>query len=67
MFPSHVPAPCLQSTYLRENCIAYSVIRLEVVNLLPEHQHPQVLAEELDHIQGVGEARAVFGEPVKRG
>jgi hypothetical protein len=29
---------------------AYSMVGFEVVDLLPEYQHPQVLAEKLDHI-----------------
>ena len=41
-----------------------AVVRLEVVDLLAEDQHPQVLAHELDGVEGVVEARAVAGEPV---
>jgi hypothetical protein len=38
------------------------VVCLQIVDLLPEHQHPQVLAEKLNHVQCIGEARAVAGE-----
>lgn len=41
-----------------------AVVRLEVVDLLAEDQHPQILAHELDGVEGVVEARAVAGEPV---
>lgn len=42
----------------------YPVVRLKIVDLLPEDQHPDVLAEELDHVERVGEARPVFRESV---
>lgn len=38
------------------------MVSLEVVNLLLEDQHPQVLAHELDSVEGVVKARAVAGE-----
>ena len=37
----------------------HPVVRLQVVDLLAEDEHPEVLAEELDHVEGVIEARAV--------
>lgn len=37
----------------------YPVVRLQVVDLLAEDEHPEVLAEELDHVEGVVEAWAV--------
>jgi len=40
------------------------MIRLQIINLLPEHQRPQILAQELDHIERVGEAWAVAREAV---
>ena len=39
------------------------MIRLQVIDLLPENQGPHILAEELDHVERVGEAWAVAGEP----
>ena len=36
-----------------------AVVGLEVVNLLAEHEHPQVLAYELDRVQRVVEPGAV--------
>lgn len=41
----------------------YPMIRLEVVNLLLEEDGPQVLAEEFDHVEVVGEAGTVTREP----
>jgi hypothetical protein len=38
---------------------SHPMIRLQVINLLSEHQHPQILAQELDHVQRIREARAV--------
>lgn len=35
------------------------MIRLQIINLLPEHDAPQVLAEELDDIQVFREAWSV--------
>jgi hypothetical protein len=40
------------------------VVRLQVINLLPKHKHPQVLAQELDDIEGISETRAIPGEAV---
>jgi hypothetical protein len=37
----------------------HPVVRLEIVNLLLEHDGPQVLAQELDHVEVVREARPV--------
>lgn len=37
----------------------YPVIRFEIIDLLPEDQSPQVLAQEFDHVQCVGESRSV--------
>ena len=45
----------------------YPVVRLQVVDLLAEDEHPEVLAEELDHVEGVVEARAVPREAAARG
>lgn len=44
----------------------YPVIRLEVVDLLPKDKHPEILTEELDHVQCIREARPVFREPGRR-
>jgi hypothetical protein len=43
----------------------YPMVRLEVVNLLAKDKHPEVLAEELDHVEGVVEARAVPREAAR--
>ncbi|TPX10813.1 uncharacterized protein E0L32_008202 [Thyridium curvatum] len=40
------------------------MIRLEVVHLLPEHEHPEVLAQELDHVERVCELGPVSRESV---
>jgi len=40
------------------------MIRLEVVDLLPENDRPEVLAKEFDHVEGVGKAGPVAGESV---
>ncbi len=39
------------------------MVGLEVINLLPEHQDPYILAQELDHVQRVSEPRPIPGEP----
>ena len=39
------------------------MVRLEVVNLLPKHQRPEVFAEELDDVERVVEPRPVAREP----
>jgi hypothetical protein len=46
-----------------EETEAYPVVRLQIVYLLPKDKHPEVFAQELYYVQGVGEAGAVFGEP----
>lgn len=45
----------------------YPVVRLQIVDLLAEDEHPEVLTEELDHVEGVVEARAVPREAATRG
>ena len=40
----------------------YSMIGFEIVDLLPKHQDPQVLAEELDHVQYLHKAWSILGE-----
>jgi hypothetical protein len=42
----------------------YPMIRLQVINLLSKHQHPQILAQELDHIQRIRETWAIAGKPI---
>lgn len=51
----------------REATPTHPVVRLQVVDLLAEDEHPEVLAEELDHVEGVVEARAVPRESATRG
>ena len=40
------------------------MVRFQVVDLLAEYEHPEVFAEELYRVEGVGEAGAVFGKPI---
>lgn len=40
------------------------MIRLQIVNLLPEEEGPHVLAQELDHIQRIREPWPISREPV---
>jgi hypothetical protein len=40
------------------------MVRFQVVDLLAEDEHPEVFAEELYGVEGVGEAGAVFGKPI---
>ena len=47
----------------REEVGTHPMVRLEVVDLLPEHQRPQVLTEELDDVERVVEPRPVAREP----
>lgn len=48
---------------MRAPLATYPVVRLEIVHLFPEHQRPEVLADELDHVKRVVEARPVAGKP----
>ncbi len=41
------------------------MVRLQVVNLLPENQRPEVFAQELDGVESVGEAWPVARESVQ--
>lgn len=41
----------------------HPVVRLQIVDLFPEHQRPQVLADEFDHVERVVEPRPVAREP----
>lgn len=41
---------------------AYTMVGLQIINLLAEDERPDVLAQELDHVERVGEAGAVAGE-----
>lgn len=40
------------------------MVRLQVIDLLAEDERPDVLAQELDHVERVGEAGPVAGEAV---
>lgn len=40
------------------------MVSLEVVNVLAENQRPQVLTQELDHIQRIVKPRPIFREPI---
>lgn len=46
----------------REERKAYTMVGLQIINLLAEDERPDVLAQELDHVERVGEAGAVAGE-----
>lgn len=46
--------------------VTYSVICLEIVNVLAKDERPQVLAEEFDYVEGVVEAGSVARESVLR-
>lgn len=43
------------------------MVGLEVVDLFAEDEHPKVFAEEFDGVEGICEAGAVEGEPVRVG
>lgn len=43
--------------------ITYPMIRFQIVNLLLEYDGPQILAEELDHVQLIRKPRSVTREP----
>lgn len=47
-----------------ENQVTYSVICLQVINLLLKHDGPEVLTDELDHVELIREARPVTREPL---
>lgn len=36
------------------------MIRLQIINLFPEHQHPEVLAQKFNHIQRIRKPWPVF-------
>ncbi len=40
----------------------YPMICLEIIDLFPENKHPEVFAEELDHVQRLREAWAIARE-----
>src|SRR3954465_14164669 len=42
--------------------ISYPMIRLQVIDLFSEHQHPKIFAEELYYVEGICEAWAIFAE-----
>ncbi len=39
------------------------MICLEVINLLPENQGPDILAEKLNDIESIGKTRSIDREP----
>lgn len=43
----------------------HPMVRLEIVDLFPKNQNPQVLAKKLDHVEVVAEPRPVTREAVK--
>lgn len=49
----------------RLQCKTDSMVGLQVIDLLPEQNRPQVLAEEFDNVEIVGESRAVSREPAQ--
>lgn len=46
------------------DCITYSVICFQIINLFPEKDRPQIFAEKLDHVEVIGESGAISGESV---
>lgn len=54
--------PRQRSKHVIGEYIDASVVGLEVVDLLLEHQGPEILAQELDHIEGIVEAWPVSRE-----
>ena len=39
------------------------MIRLQIVDLLPEHERPHFLAEKFDHVQRIRKSRPVSRKP----
>lgn len=47
----------------KRGCIVlYSVIRLEIIDLLLENNRPEIFAKEFDNVEIVGKARSVSRE-----
>jgi hypothetical protein len=44
----------------------YPMVRLQVVDLFPEHDHPQVFTNELDNIERLDHACAISRKPSKK-
>lgn len=44
--------------------ITYSMVCFQIINLFSEKYRPQIFAEKLDHVEVIGEARAISGESV---
>jgi hypothetical protein len=42
--------------------VLYSVIRLEIIDLLLENNRPEIFAKEFDNVEIVGKARSVSRE-----
>lgn len=42
------------------------MVRFEIIHLFPEENRPHILAEKLDHVQGIGEPGAVAREAATR-
>ena len=77
--PSH-PTPCLFSSYpllvpfkpviaqskYGPNMKTHPMIRLQIINLLPEHHPPDILAQELDDVEVVAEPRPIPREPLRQ-
>jgi len=49
----------------KKNGGTYTMVRLQIIDLLAEHERPDVFAQELDHVERVGEAGAVAGKPIQ--
>jgi hypothetical protein len=45
--------------------MTYPVVCFEVINLLPKYQHPEIFTEKFYNVEGICEARTVFGESLK--
>lgn len=41
------------------------MIRLQIINLFLENQHPEILTQELDDIERVREPGSIFRKPIR--
>lgn len=48
---------------MAEDCVAYPVVRLEIIDLFPKHNCPQVLTNELDNVERIYHSSAITREP----
>ena len=41
------------------------MVRLQIINLLPEHERPHILAQELNYVQRIRKSGSISREPVR--